>query len=305
MRRAIVGWVASWLLLALGGAGGAAAVEAPCAPKLRAELDVSARGQPFVTLLINGGQAHLMLDTGAERTILTVAAAERLGLDPHFEHAQVMQGIGGNVAAGEVRPRSMTAGGMALPDVMLGIVPVNMPHVGDLAVDGLLGADLLVAFDLDLDIGHHRILLYEPVTCPRPVLPWPRRYVVIAAHPSKHRHMAFAVALDGHDLNAFIDTGAERSLVDTGFVAGLGVTEADLQQDQAAMMQGVSADVAVARLHRFGRLQLGELGLLSPSILVTPLRLDDADLLFGTDFLLHRRVWLSYASRRIFVAYGD
>ncbi len=298
-----VRWLAVLGCLALCVPVGAAGAQ--CVPKLRAELDVSPRGQPFVTLLINGGRAHLMLDTGAERTILTAAAAQRLGLAAHFEHAQLMQGIGGNVAAGEVRPQSLTAGGMALPGVPLAIVKVTMPHVGDLVVDGLLGADLLVAFDLDLDIGHHRILLYEPLTCPDPTLPWPRHYGVIAARPSPHRHMAFGVALDGHTLNAFIDTGAERSLIDTGFVHKIGLTEATLRQDEPVMMQGVSAEVAVARLHRFGRLQLGGQGLLDPSILVTPLRLDDADLLFGTDFLLHHRVWLSYASRRLFVAYGD
>lgn len=302
----VVRRVALLAFAALCAASGAVrAAEPTCTPRLRAELDVSPRGQPFVTLLINGGRAHLMLDTGAERTVLTAAAAARLGLPAHFEHALVMQGIGGNVEAAMVRPTSMSAGGMNLPLLPLAVVPVNMPHVGDLAVDGLLGADLLVAFDLDLDVGHHRILLYEPLSCAAPVLPWTRRYSTLAAHQSSHRHMAFEVAIDGHDLNAFIDTGAERTLIDTGFVEKNGVSQQSLERDQPVTMQGVSTEVAVARLHRFGRLQLGEQGLLEPTLLVTPLRLDDADLLFGTDFLLHRRVWLSYATHQVFFAYAD
>jgi len=42
--------------------------------------------------------------------------------------------------------------------------------------------------------------------------------------------------------------------------------------------------------------------LLAPTVAVTPLKLDDADLLMGTDVLMRERIWLSYATRRIYVA---
>jgi hypothetical protein len=40
----------------------------------------------------------------------------------------------------------------------------------------------------------------------------------------------------------------------------------------------------------------------NPEIIVTDLKLADADLVLGVDFLISRRLWLSYGSRRIFLA---
>jgi hypothetical protein len=38
-----------------------------------------------------------------------------------------------------------------------------------------------------------------------------------------------------------------------------------------------------------------------PEIIVTDLKLSDADLVLGVDFLSSRRLWLSYGSHRIFL----
>jgi hypothetical protein len=213
-----------------------------------------------------------------------------------------VHGIGGNVAAAEVKPELVTAGGRKLPGFTFEVVPVHLPKVGDEQVDGLLGADMLGAYDIDLDIGHHLILLYDPPACAEPLLPWSRGYAAVEAHLSRHRHMSFQITLDGHALTAFIDTGAQVSLIDADATKGLGVTEAALWRDEPVIMQGVSTDVVTARAHRFDRLGLADAVLLSPTVAVTPLRLDDGDMLMGTDVLMHQRIWLSYAARRIFVA---
>jgi predicted aspartyl protease len=273
-----------------------------CLPRLRAELNVGPHGVPLATLTINGGAAHLMLDTGAERTTLTETAARRLGLLADFDHAQTMRGVGGNIAAGVVRPDLTTPGGHRLPGVVFAVVPVQFPPVDEEEVDGLLGADMLGAYDIDLDIGHHLILLYDPPDCPNPTLPWRRGYAIVEGQFSRHRHIAFPITLDGQHLRAFIDTGAQVSLLDAAATRRLGVTAASLGADAPVEMQGVSTQVVTAREHRFGRLEMAEAVLLAPTVAVMPLRLDDADMLMGTDMLMRQRIWLSYAGRRIFVA---
>ena len=296
-----IGRLLAALACAAAFASPAAAATDACAPRLRAELNVDAHGSPLVTLNINGGTARLLLDTGAERTMLTEDAARRLGLLADFDHTQLVRGIGGNVAAGEVTPELHGADGK-LPGISFAVVPVHLPPVGEQQVDGLLGADMLVRYDLDLDIGHHLILLYDPPVCAVPDLPWTRRYDAVDAQLSRHRHMAFPITLDGHRLTAFIDTGAQLSLIDADATSRLGVTDAALDLDDEVQMQGVSAQVVIAREHRFGRLGMADEILLSPTVAVTPLRLDDADLLMGTDVLQRERIWLSYATRRIYVA---
>ena len=275
---------------------------ADCVPTLRAALNVGTHGAPLVTLSINGGAAHLLLDTGAEKTTLTEAAARRLGLLADFDHAQTMKGVGGNVRAGEVRPDLVTAGGRKLPEIAFAVVPTALPPVGEEEVDGLLGADMLGAYDIDLDIGHHLVRLYDPAACPTPALPWRREYAEVSAHLSRHRHVAFPVTLDGHKLTAFIDTGAQLTLLDRDAVADLGVSDAALGRDRSVLMQGVSRQIVAAREHRFERLGMADAVLLGPVVAVMPLRLDDADLLMGADLLMRERIWLSYATQRIFVA---
>jgi predicted aspartyl protease len=273
-----------------------------CAPRLRSVLNVSPNGVPLVTLMVNGTATHLLLDTGAEQTTLTDVAARRLGLLTDFDHTQTMRGVGGNVSAGVVQPDLVTGGGRKLPGLTFAVVSVTLPPVGEQEVDGLLGADMLGNYELDIDLGHHLIKLYDPSTCPVPTLPWRRTYDEVEGQYSRHKHLAFPITLDGHKLTAFIDTGAQISLIDAGATSKLGVTEAALAADDALLMQGVSAQVVTAREHRFGRLGIADSVLLSPMVGVTPLRLDDADLLMGTDVLMRQRIWLSYASRRIFVA---
>jgi predicted aspartyl protease len=279
----------------------AAAAAERCAPQLRAELNVDTHGAPLVTLTINGAVLHLLLDTGAERTTLTEETAQRLGLPADFARAQTVQGIGGNVAAGVVRPDPQGAGG-PLAKVAFAVVPGHLPPVGDRQVDGLLGADLLAAYDLDLDIGHHLILLYDPPACTAPALPWSRTYDAVDAQLLHHRLIAFPITLDGHRLTAVIDTGAQLSVIDTDATSRLGLTDAVLRQDETVEMQGVSAQPVTAREHRFARLGMADEVLLSPRVAVTPLRLADADLLMGTDVLMRERIWVSFATRRIYVA---
>src|SRR5207249_1967533 len=57
-----------------------------------------------------------------------------------------------------------------------------------------------------------------------------------------------------------------------------------------------------ARLHRFAKLNVGSLVIANPEILVADVKVSEADMVLGIDFLLQRRLWLSYGSRRIFLS---
>jgi hypothetical protein len=46
---------------------------------------------------------------------------------------------------------------------------------------------------------------------------------------------------------------------------------------------------------------VGPLVIANPEILVADVKVSEADMVLGIDFLLQRRLWLSYASRRVFL----
>jgi predicted aspartyl protease len=194
------------------------------------------------------------------------------------------------------------AGALKLTGYSLLVAPITLPGSNGQPVDGLLGADLLLDFDLELDLAHHRVGFYTPVDCDSPMLPWAESYSSIVAHESLHRHLFFPVRLDGHDMAAFIDTGAGLTTIDLTAATAAGATAAALEHDRVVTVQGPAAAAAGARLHRFARLDIGGEAIAAPHAIVTRLDLDDADMVLGADFLATHRVWLSYGARRIHVA---
>jgi predicted aspartyl protease len=136
---------------------------------------------------------------------------------------------------------------------------------------------------MDLDFAHGRMTLYERLSCAIAAPPWSQPYTAIPVNRSLHDHLFFPVSLDGRKFAAFIDTGAELSALDTAAALAVGVTGAALNQDPIANLRGAGSEVVKSRTHRFARLQVGGETLRDRAIIVTNLRLQDADLILGVD----------------------
>jgi predicted aspartyl protease len=288
------------MLASIVGSRTAAAQD--CRPSPEAELTVMAMGNvPVVTVRINGGTADFLFDTGAERTIMTAAAAKRLGVDAHYEYERRMRSIGGAVAGGDARVRSFGLGGMALSDFRILVGPVSLPMFMGKPIDGLLGADFLSDYEVDLDLEHRRIILFAPPPCRIAMPVWSGPYATIEANRSLHDRLFFPVSLDGHGLAALIDTGAQLTTLDAESAAAVGVTGMALARDPVTTLRGAAAEVVRSHAHRFAELQIDGERLRDQTIMVAKLGLQDADLVLGADFLRWQRVWLSYRSHRIFL----
>jgi hypothetical protein len=250
------------LVVVSSAAGCAGTAAQDCRPERPVELAVTPMGNvPIVSLVINGSPANFLFDTGAERTILTAPAARRLGVVPHYEYARRMRSIGGAVAGGDARLRTLDLGGRMLSDVRVLVGSVSLPMLGEKPIDGLLGADFLSDFEVDLDLARRRVILYQAPSCRIAAPAWGAPYATIKANRSLHDRLFFPVGLDGHRL----------------------------------------AEVVKSRAHRFTQLDIDGEILRDPVIVVASLGLQDADLVLGADFLRSHRVWLSYRSQLIFV----
>lgn len=291
------------LLLLATGAGSAGAAADDCRPGRRADLAVVLLGNvPVVTLRINGAAATFLLDTGAERTILTAAAAKRLGVEPHYEYARRMRSLNSAVASGDAMLHSFDLGGMVLSDFRVLVGSVSLPALAGRPLDGLLGADFLTGFEVDLDLAHRRVILYAPPPCALAgPAGWGEPYATIKANLSLHDRLFFPVSLNGRALAALIDTGAQLTALDADSAAALGVAAPSLARDPVANLRGAAAEVVKSHAHRFARLDIDGEALRDPVIVVTRLGLQDADLVLGADFLRWQRVWLSYRSHQIFL----
>jgi hypothetical protein len=80
------------------------------------------------------------------------------------------------------------------------------------------------------------------------------------------------------------------------------LTEATLASDQSITTVGAAGERLSSRIHRFSRLDVGAVIVRNPELVVADVRLRDADMLLGIDFLEKRRLWLSYGATRIYLS---
>ena len=258
---------------------------------------------PIVTLSANGHAVTLILDTGAEKTVVTPDVAERIGAQrPSIEFQRRLRGITGDLPTHEVELHSFAAGEVAIPWRRVLVAPVKMTRVFPTPLDGLLGADALSDFDIDLDLPRHQMTFYRKQTCEAAAPNWAGPYVSVSTGLSRGERLFFPVLLDGHRLTAVIDTGSQVTVLATAAARALGLTEGHLTRDRSTTTQGVAGEPLSARVHRFAKLEVGALMIRNPEVVVTDLKLNEADIVLGVDFLSSRRLWLSYGSRRIFLS---
>ena len=111
-------------------------------------------GSPImVDALLNGVRLRLLLDTGADRTVISPAALTRAGIDASVGTPFRISGVTGSSSASLVSvPRLDIAGAQVGP---LGVVAFAVPG----EFDGLLGRDVLDAFTVTFDPAQNRATL--------------------------------------------------------------------------------------------------------------------------------------------------
>ncbi len=293
-------------LFALAGCAGAIDTPQACAFVQEAEIPVSLQNNiAVIEVKINGQPARLILDTGSNMTALTEAAAERLGVPRDSTIHMVTRGVGrmassyaGNIGRLEMAQARRT-------NMMAVIVRETVFPGRD--VDGLLGADVLNDFDIDLDFPHQMFRVYKSRNCPSGHPEWAEpavRLTRLAGGQSQPANF-FMATLDGMQLNALVDTGASRTTVERKNVLALGVTAEQLAADRQGTSQGIAAGLVTTSLHRFSKLVVADETISRPYLAVTPLVEAPGfahQMLLGVDYLKEHRVWLSYASYAAYTA---
>jgi predicted aspartyl protease len=257
----------------------------------------------FVRGTIGGTPVFLLVDTGAERTLLTEAAVDRLHLTRDYQHATRTYGIGSSTASWDAQlPDGLTLGGTRFPveDVTVGRFDM-MRFAGD-AADGLLGADILLAFDIDLDVPNHRLTVYRARRgCAEARPPWNEPYFRLVGIATSRDRMLVPFELDGVAGQGVLDTGAQLSTISMRMAERVGLTEDELGGDGTVMAHGAAPGQVAVRIHRFRELRVGPTVMHWPTLPVVAMTDGMGDALVGADFMQGRRVWLSFATNRVFV----
>ena len=115
---------------------------------------------------INGKRVRLVVDTGAERTTLSDSVAERIGLPHDTRYTTRSLGVGGATTTNDVTLERLVLGDKRFPVDRIAVGTFKLRTEHGLDADGLLGADILLAFDMDIDVPGGKLTLYRSRVCP-------------------------------------------------------------------------------------------------------------------------------------------
>jgi hypothetical protein len=252
---------------------------------------------------IDGKRAHLVVDSGAERTTISDAAATRLGLEHDPRYINRSMGIGGATTATDVTISRLVMGGVHFPINRIAVGTFTLQTERGLNADGLLGADILLAFDLDIDVPGHKLTLYRSRVCPNMQPPWPEASIEITGVRARKDRLLLPIELDNVPGMAILDTGAQGNIVGVDMARRMGLNEQTMAGDPSVRQHGVGPGETIAHLHAFKLLRIGPVAEESPKITVLASDFGVGDALVGEEFLQGRRVWLSFRNRQVFVSH--
>jgi hypothetical protein len=251
---------------------------------------------------INGHWVRLIVDTGAERTTISQAAADHLGLphDPRYVNRSV--GIGGTTTTTDVTVDRLVLGTVHFPVSRIGVGTFRLQTARGLDADGLLGADILLAFDMDIDVAGGKLTLYRSRICPHPKPPWPVPAIEIAGVRDRKDRLLLPFKLDNVPGMAILDTGAQGNVLGVEMARRMGLTEQAMADDPPVRQRGTGPSETIARLHRFKLLLIGPVAVEAPVLTVLNTDFGIGDAIISEEFLEGRRLWLSFRNRQVFIS---
>ena len=287
--------VATAFLFQIGFACAGAAQDG-CAPRKRAEMPVQLRdGFAFVPASIGSTPVTLLLDTGAQGMLLTPGIVEALRLPVDVRTGTRLLGTGGVRDAPNAMLRGLRVGGLPMADSSVPVAALPGVPQTEPPLAGLLGGQFLEDYDLDLDVPHGRMALYEALGCAAP--PFPLPYSALPLTVSPEGDVFVTVQANGESLLALVDTGSRASIVTEQAAERLGLAG----PGSANLARGVDGSTLPIRHVRVRRLQVGTEVIADAPISVSPLQLGRGDMLLGLDYLGRRRAWISYRTRRVVI----
>ena len=280
--------------------------------------------QPIIEGTINGTPVKMLLDTGAQQTVLTRDLAEKLGL-PLSHSSRVVAGISGTSTQYRVHVDNMSIG------------PIHGNHVSlmvawetaSLPSAALVGADFLLQHDIEISLSSREIKFFEALesgACSEAFLAYwdPDASVVdLAMGPTKDPRPTFTVEVNGYKLRAIIDSGAHVSAIDLTAAARAGITPQTPGVVASRALGGIGAHRAASWIAPIDGFLIGNETIRNTSIVISDLRgsaladsnnmrtadflREQAEMLLGADFLQSHRVLIALSQRRLYFTYlgGD
>ena len=261
---------------------------------------------PTVAGQINGKPVNMLLDTGASRTYIMRAEADRQNMNPERIRQQT-QGIGGLSSVFLVKVKEFGIGDARAANLRFPVLE-TMDKSG---IAALVGADFLMQYDVELDLAKDRVKLFRADGCQDKGLAYwdshamsvPMTMIDGGSSP------LVQVKINGMTMSALIDSGASRTVVNLSAARQLGFAIDAPGVQSGGKAAGIGADKKDTWNMTFDSFAIGDEVIRHPRIGV----LDDTSMsmgripfqmILGRDFLRAHHVLLAQSQMQVYYSYN-
>jgi predicted aspartyl protease len=286
-----------------------------------AELPVlMAHSKVIVDGSINGTKVRVLVDTGAPHTSLLRSAAIKFGLERQQAGGYSAYGVGGATTIETGFVEEFGVGQATRKGLRMMIIGEN--DLGD-DVAALLGDDFLSQFEVEFDLPHRMLRLFQALDCAGVSLGYwaPKDVSVVemeAFNPAAPQ-VVLPVTINGQPVRALLDSGAGRSVLGKSVAARLGVTPDTPGTVSAGQSGGLGPKSVETWRGIFKSFVIGDemitdttitFGEIWKDATYTPpgshlaKRVEGAEeMLLGADFLLSHRLLIAHSQRKVYFSH--
>jgi len=218
----------------------------------------------MVPVRANRKVMRFLLDTGVTQSVLDTAAAKYLDVAVSAGSTNVSS-LAGNVKARTATVAEVEVGGLGLRAVSVHVFDLNRQRAladpRHKPVDGLLGADLLDRLRAVVDYRNQALFVREDSTdadaATLHAFLRNHRYEYVDLKVRQSGHLELPVRVNSEALSFVLDTGASRSVLDTGVVARLSLPTTETR----TRAYGIDVDEAKMQIARLESLEVGPIAL--------------------------------------------
>ncbi|MFK2891757.1 aspartyl protease family protein [Dyella flagellata] len=263
-------------------------------------------GQATTMVKINGTPTRLALDTGAFYNIMSKAAATSLGLRTRALPDGVrIGGIGGSSDASytDVKEFGVLDSTLHKVDFIVG---------GSDAGHGLLGANLLDAVDLELDLANGKATLFEEDHCDKTSLAyWTKdgNYRIADIEPTDNasdRRTFLTVTINGKKVRALLDSGASSTILTRDAAEHIGIDLKAPEVKQGNSTYGVGSKVIKTWIVPVDTFTVGTetIGHSQMEVIDGSIGDRNTDMLLGVDFILAHHMFIANSQKKVYFTYN-
>ena len=278
------------------------------------------RNRLLVEGAINRQKVSVLLDTGSMRTLIFRAAAVHLGLPISGATNARMFGVGGETKVDVAQVEEFMVGQAVQKELRILVAGERDP--GD-DVSVLLGEDFFQAFDVEFDLAHNAVRLFQPKDCDGVSLAyWARAGASETAFERldvNRPEIILTVRINDQPVTAKLDSGASNSVLDKDDARRIGVTPETPGVVAAGQSTGLGKNAVDLWIGPFQSFAIDNEMIRDTHILFSDIYKDVTyratgsnvahkvqvwhAMLLGADFLRSHRVLVAHSQRKVYFTY--